>query len=560
MSAPPVSFGPALPHCTHGTCTSSRLPQGCKKRKCRRHCILDGPCEDAGHNNFYRSQGRRAKAVTIPVSARVSALPTSTPANTTPFDTDTFSAAFDGLYADARQPFNALVAHTQRETAQRAEDLCLLNLATGYKSPSPDVPVEHELEAHMIDQLAMQLSLAPALSLSLASSSRLPELSPSPDFPATLLPQLPPVIDLSLSPSESLPVPIPGLGRAQAPDATISLPRRRAPAPSTVARANRLPLRITTQLNSTWMGLGNSATAPASTSSSTLHVQQGGSRRPFIDSRVDQRFLLIYWDADDVLPQIIFVDSVPTWPIYILSTDVTTLQLLGSNISRLELFCPKYRSWLSITVDFVHQVVSDNPVFLCQHGVSGRDEVDTIERFLPAPTPAPHFRYNLADERRAVRTEYKKSGQPVLDESDSESEVEVVRETVDLSRSSKNKKRACQHSDQSSPPPQQRPWTATSPPSIGSFLGQFSLVLTRYHPTRHPHHDDCSVASWHNRAECFTHVFHREFQSSTYDDQVKRWKAASPSLQQKALKAGRTEEGSWSAFTKAVREEQEQRR
>jgi hypothetical protein len=61
-----------------------------------------------------------------------------------------------------------------------------------------------------------------------------------------------------------------------------------------------------------------------------------------------------------------------------------------------------------------------------------------------------------------------------------------------------------------------------------------------------------------NRGTHFTHIFRREFRSSTYDDQIKKWKAASPSLQQKALKAGRTEAGSWSVFCRAVREEQEQ--
>ncbi|KAJ7243546.1 hypothetical protein C8J57DRAFT_1243492 [Mycena rebaudengoi] len=572
MSAP---SGPSVPHCTHGTCTSTRLAQGCLKKKCRHHCVLDGPCRDNGHNTFFQ-RSSRGQGASIAVSARVS-VPTSARTHTTPFDNDAFSSAFDGLYVDTQAPFHALAAHGQREAAQRVEDLRLLDLATGYKSPSPDVPVEHELEAHMIDQeerdlaLAMQLSLAStSTSLApspLAGSSMLPDLSPSPDFPATLLSQQPPFIDLSSSPSDSLPAPIPALGRAQAPDATGNLPRKRAAASSTLARANRPPLRITTQLNPTWLGLGDGASAPAS-QSSTFH-----------------RFPLIYWDADDVPPQTIFVDSVPTWPIYILSNDDTTIQLLGTNISRLDLFCPKYRSWLSITVDFVHQVVSDTPIFLRRSGVSVRDEAETIERFLPGP--APHFRYNLADERRAVRTEYKKLGQLVIDDSGSESEVEVVRDIIDLSRSTKKrngKKRARQYSDHSSPPPQQHPRTATSPSDSPppSALFSASTPHSSSPDTSPPLTPATTTAPWpaamfvidmvegfqlmaskelsgmKNRGTRFTHIFRREFRSSTYDDQIKKWKAVSPSLQQKALKAGRTEAGSWSVFCRAVREEQEQ--
>jgi len=41
--------------------------------------------------------------------------------------------------------------------------------------------------------------------------------------------------------------------------------------------------------------------------------------------------------------------------------------------------------------------------------------------------------------------------------------------------------------------------------------------------------------------------------TSTYYDQVKRWKAATPALRKVSLDAGRTSAGQWSRFSKEVR-------
>ncbi|KAJ7015994.1 hypothetical protein C8F04DRAFT_1203938 [Mycena alexandri] len=60
-----------------------------------------------------------------------------------------------------------------------------------------------------------------------------------------------------------------------------------------------------------------------------------------------------------------------------------------------------------------------------------------------------------------------------------------------------------------------------------------------------------------NRAARFVHVYQRLYKSSTYDDNVNRWKAASSKLQSRSLNAGRTKEGLWTMFRSRLNAELE---
>ncbi|KAJ7270451.1 hypothetical protein C8J57DRAFT_1468491 [Mycena rebaudengoi] len=566
LSAP--SSVPLKSKCPHPSCKSTRVPGACTHRMCRRHCVLVGPCMDPGHNTFYLNQ---LSTVTTPASAAVPPLPSYAPP---PTSGPRFFSSFDDMQAYSTAPSHALAARQAKEDSRKTEDLRLLDLAVGYKLPSPDVPMDEALE--LMDQEQRDLELATRLSLGLPSfdtpsddtarpSSSVPpaggpstlrDLSLSPYLPATLMP------DINIQH-------LPALGGANAPEATNKRPHRRVPAQSVAARQKPTP-RITTQLNPTWMAMGNTSTAAptsqaAAAPSSVLHVRREPGRLPFVDPRVDERFPLIYWDQANELPKVIFVDSIITWPTFVLAHNPSTLARLGTNIIQLELYCPQYTYWVAITVDFVHEVASNSPI-------------------LPPPA-APHLRYNLPRERKLVREKYKEITSVETDGGDSDdSEVVVIKETIDLSQS-KGKKRARQASNTpSSPPLRHRPRlntnrsssplsaVSTSSESVPSSTADTSAPTSPSTSTSSPpwpadmfvvemaqgfHTISTGLKNLKNRGARFVHVFGKEYRPSTYDDQVKKWKTASASLKHTALTAGKTEAGSWASFSRAVRAEQD---
>jgi hypothetical protein len=114
------------------------------------------------------------------------------------------------------------------------------------------------------------------------------ELSPSPDFPALLLPP-------------------PALGRARAPDTTGA-----APVPLVPSARKPAPLKITTQLNETWMAAsGGPRVVPPSSQSvvmrpSTFHTKRPVARRPVVDARQIRRFTAVFIDNVRSSPSQVF--------------------------------------------------------------------------------------------------------------------------------------------------------------------------------------------------------------------------------------------------------------
>ncbi|KAJ7191441.1 hypothetical protein C8J57DRAFT_1739924 [Mycena rebaudengoi] len=478
LSAP--SSVPLKSKCPHPSCKSTRVPGACTHRMCRRHCVLVGPCMDPGHNTFYLNQ---LSTVTTPASAAVPPLPSYAPP---PTSGPRFFSSFDDMQAYSTAPSHALAARQVKEDSRKTEDLRLLDLAVGYKLPSPDVPMDEALE--LMDQEQRDLELATRLSLGLpsfdtpsddtarpsssvppaAGPSTLRDLSLSPYLPATLMP------DINIQH-------LPALGGANAPEATNKRPRRRVPAQSVAARQKPTP-RITTQL----------LLLPLLCFMFDVNLGDFLSSIPVLMSG----FPLIYWDQANELPKVIFVDSIITWPTF------------------LELYCPQYTYWVAITVDFVHEVASNSPIFLRRQGITGRDEDQTIRRFLPPPA-APHLRYNLPPREKAVST----------------SSESVPSSTADTSVPTSPS------TSTSSPP-----WPADM--FVVEMAQGFHTIST-------------GLKNLKNRGARFVHVFGKEYRPSTYDDQVKKWKTASASLKHTALTAGKTEAGSWASFSRAVRAEQD---
>ncbi|KAJ7119113.1 hypothetical protein C8R44DRAFT_878619 [Mycena epipterygia] len=210
-------------------------------------------------------------------------------------------------------PFRALDAYRVSESARVAEEGRQLDRqldrALGLRSSSLDIPLEIQdqprtrQEQELSDyQLALQLSQDsnPSTFLPVSPTPRplgLRALSLSPEFPSRLL--HPPPAPNAIGDFNA--VTLPALGRAVAPNTTSnvsalngvdgpSVPRRRVPAPSTQ------PLRLTTQMNETWMSSngGSQIHGQAQTrSAASLHIRTGSSRRPFEDPQAVQRFIVV---------------------------------------------------------------------------------------------------------------------------------------------------------------------------------------------------------------------------------------------------------------------------
>ncbi|KAJ7513194.1 hypothetical protein B0H11DRAFT_2213719 [Mycena galericulata] len=485
-------------------------------------------------------------------------------------------AMCEDLASQAIAPLRALQDWQLAEDLRTAGEERALDLAVGYiPSPSPETETvceryEREAREDADLELAVQRSIhdQQGSAVALPTSTRTPHLrplSPTPDFPAH--------------------IPFtPALSRAVAPDATGA---HGAPS-SPITRPAPPPLRITTQLNETWMSSNGGPqiagrTPAVSTRPETLHLRRHGavSRRPVYNARQVQRFTLVYIDETDKAPVVRIIDDCPLWPSYVLGDNI--LSQLGSDIIALDWLSPSLGFlWVGISTTYVHTVSRDSVVVLRRRGISVADEKGLITTFYPTAKPL-HLRYNATGERAALRKEYKTKGAVVIEDSDSEvqvlsdSEVEIVLEprkrsikqepggspprqrprlVIDTSvpRAEGSSSSSIPPSSSSVPPsttPATTPPTSPGPlPAKSKHLvwprGQYTIDMAAgFDRMKSPALMDIP------RPQRFKHAFGEQYtyHKGTYQENAKYWWAAkSPALKQEAIDAGRTPAGLWAEY------------
>ncbi|KAJ7188079.1 hypothetical protein C8R46DRAFT_1023557 [Mycena filopes] len=477
-SAPPAP--PAPPSvCAYtadgSACKNGRIDPGCSRHMCRKHCNMTGACSLRPHEKQRLAKASKGKTGIAPRITLFPPIP-SVPAPPSP----SLATMFTESIAEANRPLQLLEQRATWDRQRLEEEERAFEESIGFNDP--DLSLEDELAQYeqrernaLKDQeradmaLAVRLSqeehstLSPPPAQPSAGPARLQSLSPHLLFassppPATpsagpsrlrslsLSPDLPASLAASVSASY-IHVPSPSLGRAVAPDVLEKpVPRRRQQAASAPSRPRVPQVRITTQLNDTWMSLNGGSESPTSPSlappspslappsSSFLHVRGGSTRRPFANARQVERFTLVFLTG--AAPYILSVDASqirsPRFPVYQLSADTKTQETLRSElqddegfpITQLDMYLTRQRLWLGIDIDYVHTVSTDSFLILRRRGVHGPDDDKTIEAFLEQPSPA-HLRYNLPAERAAVRASLKSKAAIIID---SDSEVEVVEE------------------------------------------------------------------------------------------------------------------------------------
>lgn len=291
------------------------------------------------------------------------------------------------------------------------------------------------------------------------------------------------------------------------------------------------------------------------------------------------------------------VSDCPDFPDFQLSESRSTLEDMGiNNIDdvRLEQYSQIYHTFILVSVRHRFTLTTDCVIILRRKGVHMQNEAEIITHFVEPSTPS-HQRYELSQERRTVRQEYKAMKGPagpkravaISLSSESDGEVEVVR----VSR-----KRPVKTPSESGSDLDKRPrWRArpnlvidttispidvdsmsASPSATPSALWSAQSSTATPSTTPPPSATPSDSPSWMtgmytvdmvegllqmdskklahlSKKDRFAKVFGPyRFVPSTYNDQALRWKSASAEQRERAQNACRTPAGLWARFVKEV--------
>ncbi|KAJ7194925.1 hypothetical protein GGX14DRAFT_700800 [Mycena pura] len=409
--------------CSAPGCMSSRLDTGCCRLMCRKHCNQVGPCalkaherervrksqtaalptavppaqtaapapaptsgahrrlvDDASHDDWVWSQ----TTTSSPPPASGARRPHRSIASTLPF---TDYSSLDDWFTQTLPPVLALEARQQQCNAETS----FLDELPGVKSPTPETESIRERYEREEREDAARLELG--LRLSQDQTGAGPSRAPSPHPASTLFLASPP----SPRPLSSSP---------DFPDSLLPLVSHKGKARATKTRPAPAPLRITTQMNSDWM----------SPSPPTFHVKKKAPAST-------RSFVVVYWVRPNVAHRTFVIEDVPAWLRWRICEATGRFAELLGNGAHVELYFPKFTSWVEVTPTFVHTVTTDCVVMLHRAGVDCLDLERTICKFYPQ-TDVVHIRKNLPGERTALRRMYKHGRTIPMDDSD----VEVVSE------------------------------------------------------------------------------------------------------------------------------------
>ncbi|KAJ7667450.1 hypothetical protein DFH06DRAFT_1126263 [Mycena polygramma] len=579
------------------TCTSGRTNKHCSNRMCQKHCVKTGGCAYTRHHASTSSNSisipahvpLAAPSLPRPISAApsfsrpVKSLPRSISAatslprvkHTAPSlslsvlaasssrlsspQRDHFPSAFpaysdfsafasyDELLQSAQEPLDRLNKYQDPLAAA-------LDLTFGSFSPSPERSLEDALRHQEEQELAQALRLSARETQQASRHAKFEAISAMVSRPSP--PPVPTLRLRSLSPSPDPP--------------TSILPAASTQARTTVSRpppSHKPPvLTITKQLSDDWV----------KPSSSTFHISHA-SRKPIADVRVGRRFMIVYLgDAtDEPVVLCLSADDIPDWPKFQLSESPSTVQDLGiDDLDDLSLqqYSTTYEIFMNVSVRHLFTVTTDCVLFFRRKGVRVANEADLLTRFFPAQT-VNHQRHGLSQERAGVRAEYKKlkgKGKTISPLSESDSEVEasevvpaapVVRKRPFEEDGASRQKRPRLavntnvvevHDDDdgdddtpstlASTSTSTSASTSTKPSDKGTWMkGMYVKDMVAGFARM-----DSKELAHLSKAERFHAVFGAfRFTPSTYDDQCRRWRSASHEERQKALDAGRTDEGLW---------------
>ncbi|KAF7307939.1 hypothetical protein MKEN_01154800 [Mycena kentingensis (nom. inval.)] len=399
------------------------------------------------------------------------------------------------------------------------------------------------------------------------------------------------------------PTPLPSLPPAQTPPPPPpSQPRTRLPPASVQKRPKHRP-PIVHQLNSDWMDDSAAvAVDPAAHAEarSSMYVRSGRSRG-YVNPRMVKRFTAVVNVEPGEPEEEIEIDSgLDNWPAWTIEESKhefpRLLEGLGEG-GRVQVYKPKSGTWGRIRLDWIHRLESGCVVFLRRILASPEkwDEA-ALEAIIKKHTEKPqHVRFNLPDERAALRLQYKLLQSPPLPFSPT---LPTLHLPTDISPATK-RRYAPDSDDDDNPPETTRPTkrmqlsidttssvgendeddctvvpssaTSSSAPSpmpaaliplppleplllpSGSLLpsGFSDLFYIDVVAGFEKMDELMSAPSRPNERKRFELAFPgRKYVQQTYSENRKKWAKATTSIRQQAEEAGRTPAGLWGKFTR----------
>ncbi|KAJ7337599.1 hypothetical protein DFH08DRAFT_964569 [Mycena albidolilacea] len=458
----------------------------------------------------------------------------------------------------------------------------------GIKSPSPD-SVEDE-DAQLA--LGIRMLLAQFNSTSGAGPSR---LASPPRTALRLLSTIlqvgrrsPPFYQTQCSPSASFsqnqddyPVSYPPAARLWSLSSSPVFPSS-IPLPTSDSQIKSKPKKaagkkaapLTVQLNNDWMSLG----LQSSETLSTLHVKKKATRS----------FIVVLWHTAGEEHEAFLINNIPSWPVWQASEATGSLTSRLSDGAVLDLLHPKFKGWVDMDLDHVHQLTPDCVVMFQRCGLDCINFEDTKDSFYP-PNVHIHICDNLPGEHATLLCLYSiKHRLPeaprTLGSAAEDSDIEIVGE--------KRMRVKQENFEDLLAPRRQRPRlridtdkcividdnidtpALTTASSLPSSIPSSSAPLPTFSSAPSPSLSSTSpTISWptgefvidmiagFKRMECqdfkglvchdhFERTFKRPYITSTVSEQKVIYAAATEEEVQKGVDAGRSKDGLWSVWRK----------
>ncbi|KAG2121111.1 hypothetical protein DEU56DRAFT_918349 [Suillus clintonianus] len=171
------------------------------------------------------------------------------------------------------------------------------------------------------------------------------------------------------------------------------------PAPSTL-KTSKHP-RITSQLDPLWeQDLHQRA-------QQEIEDNRVAQRRKEMELKSKQRFILNWFDADDVPASRQWVSNCPFFPFFQLADDPDILPSLGENITKIEVFEDRLQQWIPAKLTHDFPLESECHIFIRRFGVTSCHDFNELYDASRASMRPAHLRYNMKRERDGIRTKIK---------------------------------------------------------------------------------------------------------------------------------------------------------
>ncbi|THH05958.1 hypothetical protein EW146_g9761 [Bondarzewia mesenterica] len=527
--------------CAFPSCTSTRVAAGCSRSMCKVHCESNGGCSYAG--------GHLDRSGLAAMHTAGSSTTSRAPYNELAIRT--------GLPPSLQTPIDLTCSPPLAKLP--LQPLSNSQFLFTFEDPTQDN------EADQSQDIGLGIFNADIPSEQLAHRDYTPVIFN--DLTDSVQPTYVDDCDLSIPSATALEEcratsPLPSVG-----DASAYQGKRRATSPLPEAGPSKRPA-YTTQMSEAWTREERSVYLSQQDTDAVYRQEH--------QRLLTQRFILVYWDSDTSEATTRYVQVPKNLWRYWSFTELPSILSADGDESFVpptcfELYNLRLCRWMQILPTHTVELHTDDHVYVRRRGVSICRDADRLFSDSTVHSKDPHIRFNIHQERAAVRLALKQSSRlkdystdylllplsslgavspsisaasspSILPFSPMSSPEICVTETITSAPPIDSTDALCESFQAISPPPCSSIWP---PPFIYvvDIVDSFERM-------------DALAATIKKQKAQFKIVFGSTFVGSTYYDNRKRWNYASEPARQAAINAGRTPQGYWStfAFTQPLRQ------